>query len=347
MKNLSQGERGQFFQVDRRVMERVYACGLNSTVAYLILSCGTGRNNRTTTWSTHAIEKYTGLGRDRAKRAIDELRAAQLVRTEMTSASAQAHPRHELLAASDIKSIKCKPGTDPDWIWLPNSIVTGAKNEKPPVERLRCQQDIRVLRMFLELYYAQSLADDGGSHWKAIRRQYARHQITERGQYVLWGFTEKTDSAFLDQPFAAPFITKARSESQKTLEKSDLWNAWRVLNNQGLVERVEHLIEADTDEASIIHACSCETGTELERALGNAACDYAEWQLQNYSAIHDKYSTILPVSRDYPKAELVGIYRLTYRPKTQRTAAWIAKQREEYGTLAANFINLTNPESAA
>ncbi len=52
---------GDFFAVDRRAWARACALGLNPAVAYLVLARGTSADNRSTTWSAQAIEKYTGV----------------------------------------------------------------------------------------------------------------------------------------------------------------------------------------------------------------------------------------------------------------------------------------------
>ena len=65
--------RGRFFAVDKRLCEQVCELGMNAAVAYLVLACGTDRNNRITEWSVHAIEKYTGISRARARAAVETL----------------------------------------------------------------------------------------------------------------------------------------------------------------------------------------------------------------------------------------------------------------------------------
>ena len=47
--------------------------------AYLVLARGTGPDQRTTSWSVNAIEKYTSIARPRAKTAIEQLVRAGLV----------------------------------------------------------------------------------------------------------------------------------------------------------------------------------------------------------------------------------------------------------------------------
>src|SRR5215510_2164856 len=67
------GKMSGFFAVDRRSWARVCGLGLNCAVAYLVLARGTGRNNRETSWSVQAIEKYTSIARSRAHNAIRTL----------------------------------------------------------------------------------------------------------------------------------------------------------------------------------------------------------------------------------------------------------------------------------
>ena len=40
------------------------------------------------------------------------------------------------------------------------------------------------------------------------------------------------------------------------------------------------------------------------------------------------YHYILPVIRDIPEPAVVGVYRLTFRPRTKLTAAWWAQHQE-------------------
>ena len=72
--------RGRFFAIDRRICERVYDLGMNAAVAYLVLACGTDRNNSLTEWSIHAIEKYTGISRARAGAAVEKLVSGDIIR---------------------------------------------------------------------------------------------------------------------------------------------------------------------------------------------------------------------------------------------------------------------------
>ena len=89
--------RGNFFQVDRRVWLVVSRLGLNEAVCYLVLARGTGRDNRTSAWSVHSIERYTGISRIRARAALDNLMANGLI----NQIAEGARPRYRLQAAHE------------------------------------------------------------------------------------------------------------------------------------------------------------------------------------------------------------------------------------------------------
>src|SRR3954470_23840851 len=65
--------RGEFFAVDRRAWAKACSVGLNAAITYLVLARGSGGDNRTTAWSTNAVEQRTAMGRHRAKAALKAL----------------------------------------------------------------------------------------------------------------------------------------------------------------------------------------------------------------------------------------------------------------------------------
>jgi hypothetical protein len=74
------------------------------------------------------------------------------------------------------------PKGEPDWIWLPNELVTGAAGETPPIELVRQVQDVMTLRLLIDLYHAQNLRDDGGIDRGIIWRRYERVKVGQQGQ---------------------------------------------------------------------------------------------------------------------------------------------------------------------
>jgi hypothetical protein len=72
---------GGFFAVDRRTWAKVCEPGMmNEAVAYIVQARGTGRDNRTTTWSVESIERYTGISRHKAAAAIKNLQTKGFTR---------------------------------------------------------------------------------------------------------------------------------------------------------------------------------------------------------------------------------------------------------------------------
>lgn len=140
---------GRFVQIDANVWPYVVDSGLNASVVYLVLACGAGRDNRTTTWSVNAVDKYTGIGRSMAKRAIDVL--VELGAISRRDGTRPTY-RIELLSAVnqapfgiEIKDPK------PAWIWLPNTLVTGVSGEFAPVECVRRLQNAKTLALLIAL----------------------------------------------------------------------------------------------------------------------------------------------------------------------------------------------------
>ncbi len=62
-----------FFSIDRGAFRCAAVGGLNSAIAFLVMARGTGPDNRATQWSISAIEKYTGISRPNAKKAVTDL----------------------------------------------------------------------------------------------------------------------------------------------------------------------------------------------------------------------------------------------------------------------------------
>jgi hypothetical protein len=77
---------GEFFIVDRRTFSAACALGLNPAIAYLTIARGAGSRQKSA-WSVHAIERYTGISRPKARIAIDTLIDGQLIKLERAGTS--------------------------------------------------------------------------------------------------------------------------------------------------------------------------------------------------------------------------------------------------------------------
>lgn len=367
-----------FFAVDRRAWARVCSLGINPAVAYLVLACGSGRDNRTTRWSDHAIQKHTGISRGRTDKAMAELKTIGLIREDKGG----KYPRYYIMPAQDVPGCegysvkradphsvpganggstkkKAEPKADaspPDWIWLPNTIVTGAANETPPVQLLRGAQDLDALKLFVNLYHSHALGEDGGIHWRKIRREYSRKKVGERGALTVWGFQEGTVRAWPSAPFVAAHLT-GRMEVIEAPDGSKgkqdtgwpvFWRALRLLLKTGLVEIVAHVVEADSDDAEIVHPFAYGNGEPGEQEIRDAAQEAALALLSEGQGqrVELEYDALLPFPAHCASVQLVGIARLRYRPQTKATAAWYAKQKQ-WASFGLHYRSVAAKNQAA
>ncbi len=314
--------RGDFFQIQKSVLSDLIPLGLNATIAYLILARGSGRSNQSTGWSTNAIETKTGIGRIRARNAIAQLVQAGL----LDRIKSGKRPMYNLLHGQTTTGLYPSFGNGFDWIWLPNSIVDGVGLEVPPLEKLRRNQCVDTLELFIGLYDLQNLAEAGGIHWSTICGDYKRTRIWEHRQYVVWGFNQETRSAKRIGPISTFIDKKGNWEA--------FWETWNMLEMQGLIECSMLLVEGSSNEASIVYPLDADRWPEIDEEARSLAADILE-QSDN-AWLHQKYEVIVAASKDYPAVELVDCYRLRYRAKTSLSASWVASA-ETYAAIAADF----------
>lgn len=183
-----QGRGSSFFVLGHEVWANLWAIEtsnrLNLVVAYLVLLAGTGADHRLTKWSAKACEEYTGLGKPRAKQAIEELVASGLIKR--TDASTRLMPQYELSALS----------AEADAIFLPVQLVTGLAGEASMLRRVRETGDALALRMLIDLYGLISL---DATHGVPIDRLHGganqadeptARKIAEAGAHAIWALTK-------------------------------------------------------------------------------------------------------------------------------------------------------------
>jgi hypothetical protein len=103
--------------------------------------------------------------------------------------------------ARELKGCRFEPiaydaekAAEPDWIWLPNTIVTGAAGETAPVHLLRQAQNPSALRLFVDLYHRtdwpRTAAFTGGESVRTIpappyqRSAHRKSQCTDPAAYA-------------------------------------------------------------------------------------------------------------------------------------------------------------------
>jgi hypothetical protein len=389
--NQPAGSYGNFFAVDRRTFAKVSTLGLNATVVYLVQARGTGRDNRLTSWSIHAVEKYTAISRLRAREAIKRLCAAGIERAlkegtvpqyellpacQVPGTSAFPRPDLDLLERETVEKVKAaaflpkrdrwkakgavekrwlidhghgnyevapEPSAEPDWIWLPNEAVTGAANEVPPVELLRQGQDSMLLRLFIDLYHAHNLRDDGGIHRKFLWQSYARVKVGEYAQYNVWGFRVGNTTAVT---FAGPMVPHRRDDLHEGDRGRDLFRRVGQLVDLGLIEWVPHLFESERPEGEIIHAYGMGRSGDMEDRLGAAAHTAGRTMVTDgqYAWALSQLGTkvwLAPVPRHIADVQMVDVGRLRYCPRTKLTSAWWAELNDKGERFIEGYHSLT------
>lgn len=225
----------------------------------------------------------------------------------------------------------------PEWIWLPNELVDGAVGEVPPVELIRGPQDVMTLRLFIELYDAQNLVENGGVYHRIIRQPYERVKVGQRGQYTVWGFSKRGLTAWKTGP-VAPHIDGNKQGPEATRKLWDetseyFWSRLRSLESTGLIEWVGHLFESDDPDAEIIHPFGTGRTDSLEDQLGAAAHRAGQAMVTDgqYDWATNKLGLslcLVPVPHHYTNVQMIGVARLRYRPKTKKTASWWAEHQQ-------------------
>jgi hypothetical protein len=232
------------------------------------------------------------------------------------------------------------PDPTPDLIWLPNTIIDGVGNETPPVMRLRQAQDVMLLRLFIDLYSAQHLADDGGIRPDVLWWKYERHKVGEAGPFTVWGF--KFKGTFANScDIVTPHIVKGQQEKQW----SEFWARQQKLLQLGLLDFVPHLRESEEASAENIHPYGQKGDkTSIEDRLGTAA------HLAGHALLTDGQSEwanrnalwLAPVPHHIDRVAMVGIARLQYRPKTSVAAAWQAALNDLGERFLAQYEAIQN-----
>jgi hypothetical protein len=182
------GKGSRFFALGKDSWQRLFEIEtnnrLNLATAFLVLLAGTGSDHRLTKWSTKACEEYTGMGKPRAKRAIEELVAGGLV--EHTDASTRLAPQYRMPELP----------RDAEPIFLPVQLITGLAAEAPVLRRVRETGDPLLLRMLIDLY---GLVVTDATHGVSIENlrqstndEPASHKLFEMGATAVWSLVYGT-----------------------------------------------------------------------------------------------------------------------------------------------------------
>lgn len=303
-----------FFAIGLAEWRQACEIGLNPAVAFLVLACGTGRDNQTTAWSANAVQEYGGIRWERAKPAIEQLVKAGLV--TLAESSTKARPRYKLKISENR-------------IWLPKNVVMPLAGEEPIVHRLRQTQDVMTLRLFVELYHAQNLAADGGISRDVVYRKYEKKVCRDVGNMVYLGFTDAGTWVTWETDVTKAHLGKGENRGEPFFQRIN------TLREMGLIQEGTYLFESTSAEAEILFPVN---GPEPEeRTIHAKAYEVVETNLQGGTALLEQHEYVIPVYRHQKTAELYGIFRMRFRAQTANTGAWYAVLKEKTGAAMDMF----------
>ncbi|WP_417276131.1 hypothetical protein [Castellaniella sp.] len=317
---MDKGDKG-FFAVGLDEWRVACDLGLTAACSFLVLACGTGRDNSTTSWAANAVQTYAGISWVRAKPAIDQLIGAALVQ----AVSKTKKPRYKL-----------KIGTER--IWLPKSIIVPLGGEIPALHRIRQAQDVMLLRLFVELYYAQNLAADGGLSREVYCRQFEKTVFTESSEFVFLGFDAESNCVTWSTDVTAAHRVEV-SEAERRDGKNEghvFFKRIQTLRDMGLLEYSVCILESTDKDAEILFPVH--GPEEWEREMMEVGQDLAEQLLPDWQVDRCPHKYLVPVFRHQEQAQAFGIYRLRHRPHTALTAAWYATMKERVELMKSAFL---------
>jgi hypothetical protein len=240
-------------------------------------------------------------------------------------------------------SLAPEPKPEPDWIWLPNELVTGAANEIPPVELLRQTQDVMVLRLLVDFYGTQNLREDGGIGKQFTRQNYERVRVGQQGQYIVWGFRHSKEWVYWNGPLLAHQRQVTEEDEAAGINAgTDYFRRLKQLTGLGLIDWVPHLFESGAADAEIVHPYGMGATDSIEDRIGTAAHEAGRRLLTDGQAnwAAEEKLWLVPVPAHIAEVQLIGVARLRYRPHTAMTSAWWANLVENGDRLIERFGEL-------
>lgn len=327
-----------FFRLDGSQLPRVCKYNdMNMLIQYAVMVYGTGKDHRTSKYSARSGVNWGGISSwDKANAAIERLMKEGVVERFESGRDADDRPmyRYDL-----------KPSEEPDFIWLPDSIVQGVivRGRKiiPPLQQLKSTNNVLALRLLFHLYQKHELVACGGT--SALWVPYHGETIQcEVGAYSVWKFTEQYGETLRDKLIVDPRFLATYSDCE-----DDFWKALELLFDYHLVEIVPHLFLGDT----LSHPLRA-TGRgddelhEKEKEVTEAAHD-AAWAMKDVVAARatraqgirvkpggNSHPAILEGSyyvpvRKHISPEVRGVLRLKHRPQTLQTKQWYSRYHNE------------------
>lgn len=300
-----------FFAVDRNAFAQACDSGINAACAFLTMACGTSGDNRTTTWSATAVAKYAGMRWRKANEAIEELTDSGLV----VRVGGKGTLRRYEINVTRLDT------------WLPRTLIEGARDEMP-LKTLRQTHDTSLLRLLIGLYAAHELREEGGLPLDMMHAPYNRTRIGAGRQFVVWGFDAGPQTVY-------PNHAGIREHFDPD-DEAAFWERMSALSDLRFLDCVPTLYDGPQGERIV--------------ALDDEGIQTAVWQATNcllpeeYERAIEEHAPVVPVERHLKQVQMIGVYRLRYRPYTTATSAWWDEHIEAKRVFERKMKGVTNQE---
>ncbi len=323
---------GRFSVLDRDLWDQLNSIPttnrLNLITAFLVLLAGTGGDNRTTKWSTRACEERAGLGKPRAKTAINELMNARIL--EHTDSSTAMRPQYRL------------PPTDrhKDSIFLPVELVTGCRGEVSVLRRVRETGDALLLRMLIDMYGLIEIDAPFGVPLQKLKMLDSEDadskKVLEMGAHAVWAGQLGT-SLSARGDWVLPHKVTTQGDCWATF-----WDRVRLLQRMGVIWFEPWVFDSPSDDAEPLFPINLDAlyrgdegpVVELTRAAMGAAGALASdrsYLLENFYG-----NMLIPLPAHHKPPSVRGVARLRVEADTpgRRRAYALRMKRIESATAA-------------
>lgn len=297
---------GRFFVLQREVWTKLWQVQtdnrLNLLTAFLVLLAGTGANHRLSKWSAHACEHYAGMGKPRARKAIDELLASGLI--QRGPASSANFPQYVFVPVEQ----KAEP------IFLPVPLITGLADEPPLLRRVRETGDALLLRLLIDLYGAVGIDRTMGLPLASLRQCFDGDKpsriVCPQGANAIWALRwggTRNISGALSAPHAATKNGKTKYDG--------LWQRLDLLETLGAIwfePWVFGGIENDAEPLYPLLPFQPRHRTPQTRDLHDAIADAVYAAMGDVPCtLHENKAAPIMLPTHYRQPRLFGVLRLT------------------------------------
>lgn len=335
---------GKFFVLGEKRLSELFSAETNDRLAfvltYLVLLAGSGRDHQLTKWSASAVERYVGVGKRRAHRAIKDLMTAGLLC--YAEKSTAGRPQYRILPAA----------ADDQPIFLPMQIVTGFNSETPVLARIRQAGSALLLRFLIQLYgkVVDDLTFSLPSDLFCLNRsdREACKAVLKSHGHAIWAIElppQNTYDIGWDMVLSGAFFAgedgcgNAFENIEMLMTMGIVWIEYWLFDGQGVSAEpiIPIVYEDDQSERSL------QSARDVAELAGVVSCTLAAHkahQLPRHNGV-----MYLPLPSHHQPPSIRGLLRMRVEPDTLARRGAYARRLEKAELLQEALQNLRGEAS--